>query len=96
MLSDPSHKVIITNQVESKYRYLLVKHGTLEQDLHKSHKKYRKKLIEENLQNVTSQKSPRANEPDHLRSNEAGVHDLDVAIVRQLPLVKFFNQRSSF
>ena len=37
--SHPSHKVVTTNQVESKYRHLLMKHGMLEEDLHKSYKK---------------------------------------------------------
>lgn len=36
-LSNLSHKVITTNRVESKYGHLLVKHGTLEEDLHKSY-----------------------------------------------------------
>ena len=55
-LSDPSHKVITTNQVESKYRHLLVKHGLLEAGLHKSYNKYLKNLIEK-----TFKKLPQAN-----------------------------------
>ena len=33
-LSNPSNKVIVTNQVASKHQHLLVKHGMLENDLH--------------------------------------------------------------
>ena len=72
-LSDPSHKIITTNQVESRYRHLFAKHG-------KSYKKYLKNLVEENFKNVTFQKPPRANEPDRFCSNEAGSHALDVAL----------------
>ena len=57
---------------------LLMKHGMLEEDLHKSYKKYLKSIIEENFKNVTFQKLPRANEPDRLCSNEAENHALDV------------------
>ena len=57
---------------------LLMKHGMLEEDLHKSYKKYLKNIIEENFKNVTFQKLPRANEPDRLCSNEAENHALDV------------------
>ena len=60
-LSDPSHKVITTNQVESKYRHLLVKHGLLEADLHKSYNKYLNNLIEKTLKNVNFQKLSQAN-----------------------------------
>ena len=68
-LSDPSHKVITTNQVESKLRHLLVKDGMLEEDLYSFYKKYLKNLIEENFKNVIFQKLPLANEPDHLCSD---------------------------
>ena len=58
---------------------LLMKHGMLEEDLHKSYKKYLKSIIEEISKfHVTFQKLPRANEPDRLCSNEAENHALDV------------------
>ena len=41
----------------------------LEEDLHKSYKKYLKILIEEYLKNITFQKSPQADEPDNLCSD---------------------------
>ena len=68
-LSNPSHKDITTNQVESKYQQLLVKKGMFMEDLHKSYKKYLKNLIEENFKNVTFKKLSRANEADDLCSN---------------------------
>ena len=59
-----------------------MKHDMLEEDLHKSYKKYLKNLIEENFKNAIFQKSCQANEPNRLCSNEAGSHALDVALAQ--------------
>ena len=79
-LSDPSHKVITSNQVESVYRSLLSAYGTKTSDRKKSYKPYLKQLIEEHLPNVSFQNSPRVNEPERICSNAASSQALDNVI----------------
>ena len=52
-LSDPSYKVITSNQVESVYRSLLSEYGVKTTDTKKSYKPYLKQLIEEHLPKFT-------------------------------------------
>lgn len=52
-LSDSSHKIITTNQIEMGYRELLRDSGKKDEDMNKSYKKYLKNLIEENIEHVS-------------------------------------------
>ena len=76
-LEDSTRKVLTTNIVEKVYQEILVDNGLNQEYQQKSHKKYLKQLIIENIDDVKFIKSPCDNEPGKIRSKSAGDHSLD-------------------
>lgn len=79
-LEDSTRKVLTTNIVEKVYQEILVDNGLNQEYQQKSHKKYLKQLIIENIDDVKFIKSPCDNEPGKIHSKSAGDHSLDMTM----------------